>query len=76
MTLFYLTAKWCGPCRTFGPMMDELASTRPDLDYQKVDIDNDELGPVLIGKYGIYGVPTVLLEKDGAEVARFTGARS
>ena len=68
MELLYFTAKWCVPCRSFGPVMEQV--TEPPV--TKVDVDyNTEM----VNLYGVMSVPTVILAKDGFEVARFSGAR-
>ena len=65
-------APWCGPCKMVGPVMDELSK-----DYEgkvliaKVNVDENTNAA---SKYGISGIPTVVLFKDGKEVERKTGA--
>lgn len=68
MELLYFTAKWCVPCRSFGPVMERV--TEPAV--TKVDVD---LNTEMVNLYGVMSVPTVILAKDGFEVARFSGAR-
>jgi len=70
--IYYFTAPWCGPCKVFGPVMDEVIP-KFDIDYQKVLIDDN---PEYVGKYQIWGVPTVVAEIDGKEIDRFSGARN
>jgi thioredoxin 1 len=67
-------AEWCAPCKAIGPLLDELA-----LEYQgklriaKVDMDKD----VQIGqKYGVRGMPTLMIFKNGTVEAQKTGAMS
>jgi len=66
-------AEWCMPCRMLGPIVAELAS-----DYEgrllvaKLDTDNNPGTPA---RYGIMGVPTLILFKDGQEVERVVGVR-
>lgn len=67
------TASWCGPCRALGPVIDELASERTDIDVVKVDVDASQ---PLSARYGVQGVPTLILFKDGEIVWRATGAKS
>ena len=65
-------AEWCGPCKGIAPILDELAN-----DFQgrvkvvKVNIDQS---PSLPEKYGVRGIPTLLLFKDGEVIATSVGA--
>jgi len=52
----YFSAPWCGPCKTLGPIMDQIAQS--GIALQKVNIDND---PALAQQYSIRNVPTVVL---------------
>jgi thioredoxin 1 len=67
-------AAWCGPCRMIAPVLDELAD-----DYNgrvkvcKVDIDQNEMTPA---KYGVRGIPTLMLFKNGQVEATRVGAMS
>lgn len=64
-------ATWCGPCRMMGPIVEEVAD---DLDGQvavaKVDVDEN---PTLANRYGIMTIPSLVLFKNGQEVARKIG---
>ena len=65
-------APWCGPCRQMAPGLDKLAGERrSQLQVAKVNTDEN---PQLSGRYGIRGIPTLILFRGGAEVARQTGA--
>ncbi len=65
-------APWCGPCRMMAPGLDKLAAERrSQLQVGKVNTDEN---PQLSGRFGIRGIPTLILFRDGAEVARQTGA--
>ena len=67
-------AEWCGPCKMIAPLLDQAAS-----DYQgrvtiaKVDVDNN---PDTAAKFGVRGIPTLMLFKDGKAVATKVGALS
>lgn len=65
------TATWCGPCKALAPIIDALAD---DLDGKikvgKVDVDES---PVTAGKYGVRGVPTVMVFKQGERSAQSVG---
>ena len=66
--LLYFSAGWCGPCRQLGPIMEQVGQEVP---VQKIDVDSQ---PELAQQYGIRNIPTVVLVKDGADVARKVGA--
>ena len=67
-------AEWCGPCRTLGPIIEELAT-----EYEgravvgKVDVDNNQ---EFTAKYGVRNIPTVLMFKNGEVVGRQVGVAS
>ena len=65
-------AAWCGPCRLIAPELDALAADRPDLKVVKVDVD---ASPHVASRYGIQGIPTVALFRDGKPVAVSVGAK-
>jgi thioredoxin-like negative regulator of GroEL len=69
--LWYFSAPWCGPCQTFGPIMDQAIAT--GISVKKVNVDYE---PEASTVYGIKSVPTVILVENGQEKARFVGARS
>jgi thioredoxin 1 len=64
-------APWCGPCRMVGPIVEELAR---DYDGRalmaKINTDENSRTP---GRYGIMGIPTLILFQDGKEVDRVVG---
>ena len=67
-------AEWCGPCKALAPILDEIADEyEGKITIAKVNVDeNVQLPP----KYGIRGIPTMLLFKDGAVQATKVGALS
>ncbi|WP_265529789.1 thioredoxin TrxA [Sphingomicrobium marinum] len=65
-------AEWCGPCRMIAPALEEIAAEMGDkLTVAKVNIDENPEAP---GKYGVRGIPTMLLFKGGEVVAQKVGA--
>ena len=67
-------AEWCGPCKALAPVLDEIADEYDGkVVIAKVNVDeNDQTPP----KYGIRGIPTMLLFKDGSVAATKMGALS
>ena len=64
-------AAWCGPCKTMAPAFAEAARLRPRVQFVKVDT---EAAPQASATYGIRGIPTMVLFRNGAERARVSGA--
>lgn len=65
-------AEWCGPCRMIAPSVKQLAEEyKGTLKVAKVDVDEN---PAVPGRYGIVGIPTLMLFKNGDVVERITGA--
>ncbi|KLN97987.1 thioredoxin TrxA [Moellerella wisconsensis] len=67
-------AEWCGPCKMIAPILDEIAvEYTGKLTIAKLNIDEN---PATAPKFGIRGIPTLLLFKDGNVVATKVGALS
>jgi thioredoxin 1 len=67
-------AEWCGPCKMIAPILDEIATEYSDrVKVCKIDIDANQATPP---KYGIRGIPTLMLFKDGEVAATKVGALS
>ncbi len=65
-------AEWCGPCKMIAPALEELSQTMGDkVTIAKLNIDENPDTP---GKYGVRGIPTMLLFKNGEPVAQKVGA--
>ena len=64
-------APWCGPCRALAPILDELADDNKDK-VKVVKVNTDE-SPNAPSQYGVRGIPTVILFKDGKVVDQHTG---
>ena len=66
-------ARWCGPCKSLAPTLDQLAAETPQAKVVKVDIDDN---PELAERYGVQSVPSLMVFHRGRIVARQTGAVS
>ena len=65
-------AEWCGPCKQIGPVLEEISNEMSDeITVAKHNIDNEPNTPT---KYGIKGIPTMLLFKGGELKATKVGA--
>jgi thioredoxin 1 len=65
-------AEWCGPCKTIAPLLEDLAADKTDqIRVAKVNIDDNPLTPT---KYGVRGIPTLMLFKNGEIAATKVGA--
>ena len=63
-------AKWCGPCKMLGQVLEEISNERNDLIIVKIDVDEN---PDLAKLNGVISVPTLILFKNGNVVARQSG---
>jgi thioredoxin 1 len=67
-------AEWCGPCKMISPILDEVASSyNGKLQIAKMNVDDNRDIPA---KFGIRGIPTLMLFKDGQLAATKVGAMS
>lgn len=67
-------AEWCGPCRSIAPILDELATAyQGKLQVAKLNVDENREVPA---KFGIRGIPTLMVFKDGQLAATKVGALS
>ncbi|MCL4383470.1 thioredoxin [Candidatus Marsarchaeota archaeon] len=55
-------AEWCGPCRMFSPIFDELSEDYKDVKFMKLNVDNNE---EIARRYNIMSIPTTMIFKDG-----------
>ena len=68
-TMKYFSASWCGPCKAFKPVINEIRCEGYYVEFIDIDMLTD-----LAQKYNVRSVPTVVIEEDGEEVSRFVGA--
>lgn len=65
-------AAWCGPCRAVGPVVEELATEYAGrVKVAKLNVDDNKETPA---RYGVRGIPTLILFKDGQVVDQIVGA--
>ena len=70
-TVKYFSATWCGPCKTFKPVMNEISGEGHSVEFIDIDQSQD-----LAQKYNVRSVPTVVVEENGVEIDRIIGAVS
>ena len=67
-------AEWCGPCRLLGPVIKELAGAhKGEIAFGKLDVDENEK---VSDRYGVQGIPTLLVFRDGEHVDTLVGYRN
>jgi len=65
-------ATWCAPCKAISPLVDAVADEYAGkVKVGKVNVDENQATP---GKYGVRGIPTIILFKDGAVIDQIVGA--
>ena len=67
----YFSATWCGPCKQFKPIMEELSNEGYNIEF----IDGDENKDLAI-EYNIRSIPTTVIEEEGKEINRLLGVKS
>ncbi|MFQ3308199.1 MAG: thioredoxin 1 [Candidatus Nanohaloarchaea archaeon] len=64
-------ADWCQPCKVLAPRVEEASEEFEDINFGKLDMEEYQSAG---GKYGVRALPTLLMVKNGEEVARASGA--
>ncbi|MFQ3319319.1 MAG: thioredoxin 1 [Natronomonas sp.] len=70
VTLKDFYADWCGPCKTQDPILEELEEEYPDVDFEKVNVDEEQ---DVANEYQVRSLPTLIIETDDGIVERFVG---
>lgn len=73
MEILDFHADWCGPCQMFKPTVDEFEKLHPEIKVTRVNIDDEA---ELAEKYGVSGIPCLVVLKDGEEINRAMGVQS
>lgn len=64
-------ADWCGPCKMLGPVLEGISENYPNVNFVKVNVDDNE---ELAAEFGIMSIPAVFMLKDGKTVNKFVGS--
>lgn len=69
--IIYFSAKWCGPCTTFKPVVEQLQAS--GVHVTKVDVDENT---TLATQFNVSSVPTMIIVEDGIVKTRFSGVKT
>lgn len=72
LTIKYFTAEWCGPCKMFGPVFDEVIN-KTGVPHAKINVD---INVDSVMKYNVSSVPTIIFEVGDNIVYRQSGVMS
>lgn len=64
-------APWCGPCRAFAPAYERVSARHPDVTFAKVNVDEE---PEVSRAFGVSGIPTLIVFRDGVPLFAQAGA--
>lgn len=64
-------AEWCGPCKQIAPALEELSNEIKGLTVAKLNVDDN---PAMAARYGVRGIPTMMIFQDGQVAATKVGA--
>lgn len=71
LTVVDFFATWCGPCKAIAPLIENLAASKPHVNFAKIDVDRT---PDVIQMYPVRAMPTFFFFKNGNVVEKFEGA--
>lgn len=68
--IFDFSASWCGPCRVFASTFKRVSEMEEykGIEFKSIDIENDEDGELMVEKYQIRSVPTIVLADDNGDI--------
>ncbi len=66
-------ADWCGPCKMLAPVLEELSTSNPEIDFYKINVDENQ---DIANAFEISSIPCLILFKDGEEIDRAVGFKS
>ena len=64
-------APWCGPCRRIGPIVEQLSTEMPDVQFGKLNTDENQM---TAARNGVMSIPTLMIYKNGQKVDQVVGA--
>lgn len=64
-------APWCGPCKMFGPIFEDVSNKRSDIKFFKLNVDEDDKD--ISKNLGVMSIPTTIIFEDGKEIKRNIG---
>jgi thioredoxin 1 len=70
ITILDFWAPWCGPCKMYGPIVEQFATDNPEVGVYKINVDEN---PVVAQKHGIRSIPTTIIFKDGQLITKVPG---
>ena len=71
LTIVDFWAPWCGPCKMFGPIFENVSNIKNEVKFCKLNVDEDSEN--ISKEYGVMSIPTVILFKDSKEIKRNVG---
>lgn len=71
LTIVDFWAPWCGPCKMFGPIFENVSNNIKDVKFCKLNVDEDNED--ISKQFGVMSIPTIILFKDGQELKRNIG---